>query len=443
MEHESPFQFYTEPARDIPVKNEVDVLVCGAGPSGFGAAVAAARAGARTLLIEQTSAVGGVATSGMMSHWTGDSEGPILDELLERARDCDRDYNYYGEKVLKAKNINNPERTRLAMVQMLQEAGVIIQLYTMVVSVIKEGDRVCGIITESKSGREAVLAKVVIDATGDGDVAFKAGASFIQGRETDHAMQPVTVMFKVAGVDDERAIHPGEFEDYIQVPHGEIQALGRAQLPRPAGHVLLYPTSLPGVVTVNMTNMTGIDGTKVEDLTRGDIACRNQIPIIVDFLRRNAPGYENCYVISSAPMLGVRETRHFEGLYVVREEDLEAARVFEDWIATRCYFNFDIHSLTGPGLDATGAQNEFTQKRKYTLPYGAIVPKAVDGLLLAGRNISGTHVAHSNFRAMAIALNIGQGAGVAAALCARQKKQPRELASSAIQEVLRSQGVSP
>jgi ribulose 1,5-bisphosphate synthetase/thiazole synthase len=434
---------YLEPAREIPVKCEVDVLVCGAGPSGFAAAVAAARAGASTLLIEQTSAVGGVATSGMMSHWTGDSEGPILDELLHRACEIERDYHYYGAKVLKGRNINNPEKTRAVMLEMLEQSGAQVQLYTLAASIIKQGNRVCGIITESKSGREAIFSKVVIDATGDGDVSAKAGAEYIKGRESDQAMQPVTVMFKVGGVDTSRAIYPGEFEDYIQVPNGEIQALAREQLPRPAGHVLLYPTSLPGVVTVNMTNMTGIDGTKVEDLTRGDIGCRRQIPLIVDFLRRNAPGYENCFVVSSAPMLGVRETRHFEGLYIVQKEDIEAARIFDDWIATRCFFNFDIHSLTGPGLDDNGAQNDFAQKRKYTLPYRALVPKSVDGLLFAGRNISGTHVAHSNFRAMAIALNIGQGAGIAAALCAREGKQPREMNVESIQAILVSQGVTP
>jgi hypothetical protein len=142
-------------------------------------------------------------------------------------------------------------------------------------------------------------------------------------------------------------------------------------------------------------------------------------------------------------MLGVRETRHFEGLYIVQKEDIESARVFDDWIATRCFFNFDIHSLTGPGLDPNGAQNDFSQKRKYTLPFRALVPRSVDGLLFAGRNISGTHVAHSNFRAMAIALNIGQGAGVAAALCAQEGKQPREMDVEAIQSKLMSQGVTP
>ena len=432
---------HLQAAREIPVKTEVDVLICGAGPGGFGAAVAAARAGAKTMILEQTSAIGGIATSGAMSHWTGDSEGPILDELLERARDTASDFNYYGSKVLKAKNIIHPEKTRQAMVDMLEEAGVAIQLYTFVADVIMEGNRIVGVITESKSGREAILAKVIVDASGDGDIAAKAGAEFVKGREGDSRMQPVTVMFKVGGVDMDHAIYPGEFEDFIQVPNGEIQALGRKELPAPAGHVLLYPTSLPGVVTVNMTNCTGIDGTKVEEITRGDLACRKQIPLIVDFLRRNAPGYENCFFLTAAPLLGVRETRHFVGLYTVQKEDIESAHLFEDWIATRCFFNFDIHGLNGSGLDETGAQNEFKQKKKYTIPYRALVPKTVDGLLLAGRNISGTHVAHSNFRAMPVVLNIGQGAGAAAAVCARTGKQPREIDVQQIQEVLTAQKV--
>ena len=434
---------YLEPVREIPVKAEVDVLVCGAGPGGFGAAVAAARAGAKTMLLEQTAWIGGVATSGLMSHWTGESEGPIYDELLERARDTDKDYNYYGKKIRQGKTLINPDKTRQAMVDMLEEAGVVIQLYTQVCNVIMDGKRVTGVITESKSGREAILAKIVIDATGDGDVAFRAGAEFSKGREADGRMQPVTVMFKIGGVDYSRAIMPGEFEDYFEVTNGEIQALGRKELTSPVGHVLLYPTTMPGVITVNMTNTTGVDGTKVEDLTRGDLACRRQITAIIDFLRRNAPGYEHCHLLVSAPQLGVRETRHFLGLATVQREDIEQARIFDDWIATRCFFNFDIHGLNGPGLDVTGAQNEFKQKKKYTIPYGAIVPKSVDGLLLCGRDISGTHVAHSNYRAMPVVLNIGQGAGVAAAVCVRENRQPRQADVKKIQQVLAAQGVRP
>lgn len=439
-------QTYREPARDVPVVAEVDVLVVGGGPSGFAAAVAAARAGAATMLVEQTGAVGGVATSGMMSHWTvggavPGTEGPLLDELLERARDADADFNYAGNKVLQAKHIINPEKLKLIMLEMLEEAGVRLRLYTLVAGPIMDGNAIAGIVTESKSGREAIRAKVVIDASGDGDVAARAGAPFAKGRARDGTMQPMTVMFKVAGVDMERAIFPGEFDDNFEVPKGRIQDLGRKHLPPPMGHVLLYPTTLPGVVTVNMTNCIGVDGTNVDDISRAEVVCRKQIPLIVDFLHAFAPGYENCFVVASAASIGVRETRHFHGLSTVTEEDIEQARVFDDWIATKLYFNFDIHNLAGPGLDPDGAQAEFRQTRRYTLPYGACVPAAVDGLLLNGRNISGTHKAHSNFRVMPIAVNLGQGVGAAAALAARTGTRPRDLPIEAIQAELKRQGV--
>ena len=139
------------------------------------------------------------------------------------------------------------------------------------------------------------------------------------------------------------------------------------------------------------------------------------------------PGFEQCYPISSASLIGVRETRHFEGLKTITEEDIRAARVFEDWAVTKAHFNFDVHNLTGSGLDETGEQRHFKQSKGYTIPYGCLVPKTKDGLLLAGRNISGTHKAHSNFRVMPICANIGQAAGTAAALCAQQYKKPRVL----------------
>ncbi|MFY9592706.1 MAG: FAD-dependent oxidoreductase, partial [Caldicoprobacterales bacterium] len=204
-----------------------------------------------------------------------------------------------------------------------------------------------------------------------------------------------------------------------------------------------YPTTLPGVVTCNMTNCIDVDGTKAEDLTRATYICRKQIDSIVDFLREYIPGYENCYVISSASMIGVRETRHFEGEYTITEEDILEARVFDDWAVTRAHFNFDVHNLSGSGLDETGMQKKFPQQKGYTIPYRCFVPKKVDNLLLAGRNISGTHMAHSNFRVMPICANMGQSVGIAAALCARDGITPRELNVKKLQDILMEQGIKP
>jgi hypothetical protein len=326
---------------------------------------------------------------------------------------------------------------------MLEESGVRLRLYTLAADDIMEGERITGVIVVSKSGREAVLAKVVIDATGDGDIASKAGVPYIKGRESDGKMQPMSIMFKVAGVDYDRAVFPGFFEDTIQIPKGEIQALGREHLPFPAGHVLLYRSSLPGIVTCNMTNCIEVDGTNADDLTRATLICRRQMHKIVQFLRDYVPGYEECYLISSSSIIGVRETRHFKGERTLTEQDILEARIFDDWAVTRASFNFDVHNISGSGLDATGAQKKFPQKRGYTIPYGCFVPLKVDGLLIAGRCISGTHMAHSNYRVMPICANMGQAAGLAAALCVERDCLPRHLPVGLLQEKLRAQGVEP
>lgn len=430
--------FYTEQPKEIPVYDQVDVLVLGAGPAGVGAALSAARQGAKTLLVEQMGDVGGIATSGLMSHWTGNTRGGIYEEILNRSADLpdSADYGFNGSP----RQIINPEHLKTALLEMLQEAGVDLLLYTFVCLPIMEEKRVKGVIVENKSGRQAIFAKIVIDCTGDGDIAARAGAAYRKGREEDGAMQPVSLMFKIGGVDYTKAVFPGKFEDYIQIPKGEIHALGKQNLPFPAGHVLLYRTSLPGVVTCNMTNCIGIDGTSTKDLVKATLECRRQLAPILDFLRNFVPGYENCYLLSTASLIGVRETRHFEGLATITEEDIRSARVFPDWAVTYASFNFDVHNMTGNGLDATGAQDAFAATY-YTILYGCLVPREIDGLLLAGRNISGTHMAHANYRVMPICANMGQAAGIAAALCVQEGVRPRDVDVKVLQKRLLENGV--
>lgn len=407
MQRQQP---YTEPQRSIPVRGEYDVIVAGAGPAGMCAAIAAGRHGARVLVVEYSGCVGGVSTSGLMSHFTGRVQSELYTEILDRMAEK----NTFERGVRKIQI--DPELLKLVYLEMLEEVGADLLCYTLVCGAIREGDRVCGIVCENKGGRCAYRADVVIDATGDGDVASRCGVPFTLGREEDQKMQPATLMFKVGGVDMSRAVLPGSFETLVETPQGELQALAREKLPAPAGHVLLYRSTIPGIVTCNMTNVTGIDGTRAEDLTRAEVICRKQMLPIVDFLRRYAPGYENCYIISAASVIGIRETRHFVGRYTLTEEDILTARQFEDAVVFDAHFNFDVHNITGAGLDRTGVQKHFTQKAGYTIPYRCLIPNGVRGLLLAGRNISGTHMAHSNFRAMPICCGIGEAAGTAAAL---------------------------
>lgn len=449
------------PEAELPVARMVDVLVLGAGPAGVSAAVSAGREGAKTLLAESCGNVGGIATEGLMSHWTGNTQGGLYEEILERSGEG-RSGVGDGRNACNggARQIINPEHLKTVLFDMLVEANVEVLLYTMASEPIMEGDTIRGVIVQNKNGREAVLAKIVVDATGDGDIAARAGAPYFMGRESDGKMQPATLMFKVAGVDVDRGVFPGGFEDHAMIPASEIpllqnsgeakeeemfdiQKLGEQALPKPTGHVLLYKTTLPGIVTCNMTNCIGIDGTKTEDLTKATYVCRKQMEIIRGFLRDYVPGFENCYIISSGSLIGIRETRHFKGEQTITEKDILEARVFDNWVVARAQFNFDVHNLTGNGLDETGSQKTFYQEKGYTIPYGCFVPLKVENLYLAGRNISGTHMAHSNFRVMPICANMGQAAGVAAAMCVKDGVTPRALDGMKVQSRMRELGVKP
>ncbi|HJA93295.1 MAG TPA: FAD-dependent oxidoreductase [Candidatus Eisenbergiella merdipullorum] len=417
--------------KEILVSREVDVLVIGSGPAGSAAAINAARNGAKTLLVEYMSIPGGISTSGLMSHYTGTVDSSLYREVLQRMAEDDQ----MAAKGISA-TVIDPTSMTLAWIELLEESGAEMLFYTMACEAIVEDHVVKGVVIQNKSGRSAILSKVVIDATGDGDIAASAGVPYIKGRESDGAMQPATLMFKVAGVDMEHAVFPGSFETTVPTKKGELQALAKKLLPHPAGHVLLYKSTHDGIVTVNMTNAIGIDGTTAEGMTQAEITCRKQIPAIIEFLHEYVPGYENCYVISTASLIGIRETRHLKGLYTLTETDILERRQFEDYVVKGAEFNFDVHNMTGGSLDKTGVQAKFPKDVKYTIPYRCFVPEEIDGLLFAGRNISGTHMAHSNYRAMPICLAMGEAVGIAAAISVKKGIAPRYVNAAEIQECL-------
>ena len=408
---------------------DTDVLVLGSGPSGFAAAYTAAKNNAKVILIEQCGDVGGISTTGLMSHWTGSCGSPLYYEILRRSAE---------RMTFKSDNHNliDPEKLKTLYLEMLDEAGVKILLYTFAVDAICDGDTVLGATVVNKSGITDIYAKVIVDATGDGDIAAKAGADFTLGRESDNKMQPATLMFKVGGVDCSKVAYIPSFETTYETEKGELQALAKKHLPHPAGHILTYETTLPDVITCNMTNVTDIAGTKAEDLTKATIACRKQMDDIVKYLQEFVPGCENCYVISSASLIGIRETRHFKGKYTLTEKDIWEAKVFDDYVVSDAYFNFDVHNITGAGLDKTGVQKYFSQNNGYTIPYGCLLPAKKKNLLLCGRNISGTHMAHSNFRVMPICVGIGEAAGVAAAISVRKNCSLEDIEAKEIRDII-------
>ena len=410
---------YVEKSREIPMIADVDVLVCGGGPAGIGAAVRAGRMGADVLLTEAMDCLGGIATAGMMSHWTGSSSSLVMTEIFERSyKKCQA--LGWDEKNGCRENTINQEVLKIVLDEMMSEANVKTLFYTFACDAVTENGRIIGVIVQNKSGRGMIKAKCVIDATGDGDVAASAGVPYFKGRETDGKMQPCTIMFKVGGVDYGRAVFPNSFETKVETEKGELQSLAKEILPFPAGHVLLYRQTTPGTVCCNMTNCINIDGTIAEDLTKGLQTCRFQIEPIIKFLREYVPGYENCWLMSSASLIGIRETRHFIGMQSLTPEDILTAKKYDNWVVERAFFNFDVHNMSGASLDKTGIQKQWRQPDDYTIPYGCLLPKNIEGLLLSGRNISGSHLAHSNFRVMPIAMATGEAAGVAAAVSAKK-----------------------
>lgn len=420
--------------KSLPLFGDVDVLVCGGGPAGIGAALRAAREGASSMIVEMGGCLGGVATAGMMSHWGGKSSSKILQEIFVRSREKDLGYTWIDENEPGKVNGIPHDIQMIVLEEMMQEDHVEILYYTMVCEAVLEDDRIIGVTVQNKSGRGFIRAKRVVDATGDGDVAASAGVPFFKGRETDGKMQPCTLMFKLGGVDYERAVFPRSFESLVPTEKGELQELGKKLLPFPAGHVLLYQQPEPETVCVNMTNAIDIDGTDAKSVTKALQTCRSQIMPIIRFLREYAPGYEKCWLMGTASLLGIRETRHFEGIESLAADDILTAKYYDNWVVRRAFFNFDVHSLTGSGLDKTGIQKEWKQSGTYTIPYGCLLPKNVEGLLLSGRNISGSHLAHSNYRIMSVCIALGEAAGAAAALSIKEGKALRDVDVLEIQQ---------
>lgn len=453
-----------EPARQTPVAASADVIVCGGGIAGLEAAVASSRAGAETLLVERNAFLGGTATAAMMPIMVVrfDSLRGIAAELMARmaalgaARRSDLDMIPF-----------DPETFKFVALDMAREAGVRMLLYSWVAAPLLEGGRLIGVLVENKSGRQALLARAVIDATGDADVAARAGVPFQKGREHDGKMRPVSLLFRMANVDLERIAsyveaNPDQFSRspsrrVVDRERNLIRLMGFYDLMksgRESGEIdsdLHYlriegGQAEAGLVCINTTRVYGIDGTDAWDLTRGEIEARRQVRELVDLLRRRVPGFERACLADVSPSLGVRETRHIQGDYVLTEDDAAGSRRFPDSTG-RVYVHHtrgvDVHSPDGNEGSERDAKMRYLVEPAvpFDLPYRSLLPKGVEGLLVAGRCISATHEADAWTRGMNVCMHTGHAAGVAAALATRSGVTPREVEVEQLQRVLLSQGV--
>ena len=418
----------------------VDVLVCGGGPAGIAAAMMAARSGAKTLLVERYGRLGGMAVQAMVGPLMGNVRSPWVDEILQHIGGRRVDYEFID----------------LKYAELLQEAGCQILLHAWIAEPLLDGERVIGARLVTKQGTIDVKARVTVDATGDGDVAFGAGAEFDQGRgagpnwEADGLVQPMTIMFRVAGVKHAETMEANGGRKTYCFPDGRTwnqltkDANARGELPPTVGMVRTYLSCRDEERVINATQVNRVNGTKVQDLTHAELDGRRQVEPIVAFLRKNAPGFQNAYVSAMPAVIGVRETRRIRGIESLSVEDLIAGKKSPRAVVRGASFPIDIHNPAGigqvQGVSAAHPLGKDPSVRPYDIPYGCLVPKRVNGLLMAGRCISGTHEAMASYRVQVIAMATGIAAGTAAAEASRKDIEPRDVNVGTIQSVVFEKG---
>ena len=439
-----------EPAREIPVMAETDVLVVGSGPGGLSAALAAARENVSTILLERYGCFGGNITQAMVESiaWyrhegTVESEG-IGVEFERRAKEMggsQREPQSLSEAL-------DADMFKYVADKMVEESGIVPVLHCLAVEAVMEGDCIRGVITESKSGRQCILAKRVIDATGDADIAMRSGAPYRM--DPKEKLQGLSVSFGCSGVNRERfladvAKHPGRIGDWASETTGKEDDLFSTFLHEPfrkareAGEIPQnvlkggYWSSLTeaGEATyMNIVYMRGKDPTSVWDLTRAEIEGRQQAMWALAALKKYNPGFEGAKLRTFGSSVGVRESRKIIGDYILTGDDVRNEARFEDSIGIfpefLDMFNMAIIPTTG---------------RYFHLPYRILVPRKVENLLVAGRCVAGDKTSHAATRQMMCCSVTGQAAGVAAATSIKEDVTCRRVSVANVQKALKRQGV--
>lgn len=447
--------YYEEPSRCIPINGSYDVIVAGGGTSGLFAAIAAARNGARTLVVERLNCLGGLMTAGMMSAACGINDmekivvrgipleffqrirqyGGMIDTQLEREA-----FIFFDAEVGK----------RVATEMIAEEPNLDVLYYSVVSGVMKEGSTVKGLIIENKSGRQLYLGKVIIDATGDADVAFLSGAETVTA-DPKHT-HPVSLLAKIGGINGsavkqyykDNPSFLGTFTRNWPVTPFHTYRLDKElegkSLPDNLEYlrdwfVLFYETVHDGEFIINMSGETMVDGTDVAAVSNAEIASRLRLEDCMEVLRRFIPGCEKCYLISTGSTIGIRESRQLIGRYEISLDDLLEQRPFDDTISRACAL---VGNHTSDGKDSKF--EDIVPGHPFYMPYRCMLPVNIEGLIVTGRCISVTPEAMGGTRIMPVCMGLGQAAGTAAAICAKHGVSPAEINIKELQATLIEDG---
>ena len=425
-------------SQELAVMAEADVVVLGSGSAGATAAIAAARTGADTLLVERYGFLGGTSTMVLDSFYgfytPADNAIRVVDgipwEIVERLYSYDmvieRPSSYGAGQAV----TYDPTTLKVVWEQAALGAGARLLLHTFCVDVLMDSGKISGLVVASKRGLGLIKGNVFVDASGDADLVFRSGAPFEAAGSDGQPAQSLTTTFRLGGVNLERAKSVKHDELVSRMKAANVS--GDYRLPREEGSV--HRTPQTDVVATNMTRVAYVDGTDPAELTKAEVEGRKQALEYARFLREQIPGSEQSYLMNFSTQIGIRETRRIWGEYRLTREDVLSARKFEDAVA-QCGAPIEDHQ---PG---SSTRWEYVPDGgTYDLPYRALLPRNVSNLLVAGRCLSADHDAHASVRSMGQCMAMGQASGTAAALSAKAQTSPRDLNIKTLQNRLRADG---